>query len=107
MEVDPKQAIDIVEDNKNGIDIEEKYADYKKKFPKIFDSIVSGEFTAHPNWKQFFLYQIQKADEYKTGDKFKVDQEIGMTFGPLLGEKFNNLSKGDLKKAEKKARAKV
>ena len=97
-----KTVYDIVEDKKNGIDISEKYSDFKEKNPKLFECIDLGQFN-----KQHFEFLMEKKRELDGNNQFGVDKDVGLYFAPMLGDKFKDLTMEDLAKAEKTAKKKA
>ena len=95
-----------ITDKENGVDISDKYPTIKEKYPAVFKLISSGEIFENPNYKQDIDFMLEQRKIYKT-NKFAADKAVGMKLAPMLGEKFNELSTQDLRKAERKAAAKA
>ena len=91
-----------ISDKEKGIDISEKYDSIKQKYSSVFKLIDSGEIFKNPNYKEDIDFMLEQRKIYKT-NKFQADKAVGMKLAPMLGDKFNDLSKKDLEKAEKKA----
>ena len=97
-----KTVYEIVEDKKNGIDISEKYSDFKENNPKLFECIDLGQFN-----KQHFEFLMKKKRQLDGTNQFGVDKDVGLYFAPMLGDKFKDLTMEDLAKAEKTAKKKA
>jgi len=95
-----------ITDKENGVDISEKYPIIQEKYSKVFEMINSGDIFKNPNYRQDIEFMLEQKKIYRK-NKFQADKAIGMRFAPMLGDKFNQLSAQDLKKAEKKAAAKA
>lgn len=95
-----------ITDKENGVDISQKYPMIKEKYSAVFKLIDSGEIFKNPNYKQDIDFMLEQRKIYQS-NKFAADKAVGMRLAPMLGDKFNQLSNADLKKAEKKAAAKA